>query len=140
MGDGRLSPRARAEAARVARLATVDASGAPHVVAIVFALQDDRIVTPVDHKPKRSPHLKRLANIAVEPRVAVLFDHYEDDWSRLWWVRADGVAAVVEPGSPRHQAAAESLVGRYEQYADHPLAGPIIEIAVTRWSSWAATD
>lgn len=139
MGDGRLNPRERAETVRVARLATVDASGAPHLVPIVFALEADRIVTPIDHKPKRSPHLARLANIAAEPRVAVLFDHYDDDWARLWWVRADGVATVLPPGGSRHQEAAGLLARRYEQYSGHPLDGPIIEIVVARWSAWAAT-
>jgi PPOX class probable F420-dependent enzyme len=135
VGDG-LNPRERAETVRVARLATVGASGAPHLVPIVFALEGDRIVTPIDHKPKRSPRLARVANITVEPRVAVLFDHYDDDWHRLWWVRADGVATVLLPGGPRHQEAATSLARRYDQYSEHPLGGPIIEIAVTRWSAW----
>ncbi|MEX0826639.1 MAG: TIGR03668 family PPOX class F420-dependent oxidoreductase [Acidimicrobiia bacterium] len=140
MGDGRLNPRERAGTVRVARLATVGASGVPHLVPVVFALEDDRIVTPIDHKPKRSPRLQRLVNIAAEPRVAVLFDHYDDDWSRLWWVRADGVATVLTPGDPRHQEAAGLLARRYEQYSEHPLDGPIIEIAVTRWSAWAAAN
>ncbi|MEX2419770.1 MAG: TIGR03668 family PPOX class F420-dependent oxidoreductase [Acidimicrobiia bacterium] len=140
MGNRRLNPRERAETVRVARLATIGASGAPHLVPIVFALEDDRIITPIDHKPKRSPRLARLANIAAEPRVAVLFDHYDDDWSRLWWVRADGVATVLTPGGPRHQDATRLLARRYEQYSGYPLDGPIIEITVTRWSAWAAAN
>jgi PPOX class probable F420-dependent enzyme len=140
VGNGSLNPRERAETVWVARLATVGASGAPHLVPVVFALEGDRIVTPIDHKPKRSPHLQRLANIAVEPRVAVLFDHYDDDWSRLWWVRADGVATALTPGAPGHQDAAGLLAHRYEQYSGHPIDGPIIEIRVTRWSAWAATN
>lgn len=140
MGDGRLSLRERAAAVRAARLATVDADGSPHVAVIVFAIDGDRIFTPIDHKPKRSLRLKRLDNIASNPRVAVLFDHYEDDWSRLWWVRADGVAAVIEPGTPGHRPAAEALTRRYDQYRDRPLGGPIIEITVGRWSGWAAAD
>jgi PPOX class probable F420-dependent enzyme len=137
VGDGRLSPPERAVTARVARLATVDASGSPHLVPIVFAIREDRIVTPIDHKPKRSMRLRRLDNVAAEPRVAVLFDSYDEDWSRLWWVRADGMATVLAFGGPGHAAAAELLADRYEQYRDHPITGPIIEIAVTRWASWA---
>ena len=140
MGDGRLNPRERAETVRVARLATVGPSGAPHLVPVVFAIVDDRIVTPIDHKPKRSPRLARLTNIAAEPRVAVLFDHYDDDWSQLWWVRADGIATVLTPGASRHQDAAGLLTRRYEQYLGHPLDGSIIEITVTRWSAWTAAN
>src|SRR5690348_1391752 len=88
--------RARFAAARVARLATADASGRPHVVPIVFAVAGDEIVSAVDAKPKRTTALRRLANVRENPRVALLADHYEDDWSALWWVRADGTARVAE--------------------------------------------
>jgi PPOX class probable F420-dependent enzyme len=140
VGIGRLSPRDRLITARVARLATVDPTGAPHLVPIVFALDGDRIVTPIYHKPKRSTRLQRLANIASEQRVAVLADHYDEDWSRLWWVRADGVAALLEPGGPGHAPAARLLSERYSQYRSHPLEGSIIEITVTRWTGWSPAD
>jgi PPOX class probable F420-dependent enzyme len=117
----------------VARLATVDPSGAPHLVPIVFAVTGDVIHSAVDAKPKRTRHLRRLANIAANPRVSVLADHYEDDWSRLWWVRADGVARVLDD-SPAGLAA---LVARYPQYRASPPAGPFLEITVDRWSGWA---
>jgi len=117
----------------VARLATVDPSGAPHLVPIVFALTGDVIHSAVDAKPKRTRHLRRLANIAANPRVTVLADHYEDDWSRLWWVRADGVARVLAD-SPAGSAA---LAARYPQYRASPPAGPFLEITVDRWSAWA---
>lgn len=120
----------------VARLATVDPSGAPHLVPIVFAVTGDVIHSAVDAKPKRTRHLRRLANIAANPRVSVLADHYEDDWSRLWWVRADGVARVLDD-SPAGLAA---LVARYPQYRASPPAGPFLEITVDRWSSWRALD
>jgi len=82
--------------ASVARLATVRPDGRPHLVPIVFAVAGDVIVTAVDEvKPKRTRALARLANIAAEPRVSVLADHYDEDWTRLWWVRADGTATVV---------------------------------------------
>lgn len=120
----------------VARLATVDPSGAPHLVPIVFAVTGDVIHSAVDAKPKRTRHLRRLANIAANPRVSVLADHYEDDWSRLWWVRADGVARVLDD-SPAGLAA---LVARYPQYRASPPAGPFLEITVDRWSAWSALD
>jgi PPOX class probable F420-dependent enzyme len=118
--------------ARVARLATVGASGAPHLVPMVFALAGNRIHTAVDGKPKRSRALRRLANIAAEPRVTVLADHYDEDWTQLWWVRADGTARVHDGNAE----ALAALTARYAQYREAAPAGPFIEITVTRWSSW----
>lgn len=118
--------------ARVARLATAGADGVPHLVPIVFAVTGDLIHTAVDAKPKRSRHLRRLANITANPRVCVLADHYDDDWSALWWVRADGTARILD-SSPIGLAA---LTARYPQYRDTPPPGPFLEITVTRWSAW----
>ena len=120
--------------APVARLATVDETGAPHLVPIVFAVVDDVIYSAVDAKPKRSRRLRRLANIAAEPRVSVLADQYDDDWSRLWWVRADGVAHVHTSSD----VGLAALVARYPQYRAAPPAGPFLEIAVLRWSTWTS--
>ena len=128
--------RERFAAARVARLATVDAAARPHLVAVTFALDGDSIFTAVDQKPKRTRALKRLANIEVNSHVALLADYYADDWSQLWWVRADGQARV----HAEHARALELLRARYEQYAAEPPGGPVIEIAVERWSGWAAAD
>jgi PPOX class probable F420-dependent enzyme len=126
--------------ARVARLATCggDRLHQPHLVPITFALDGEVIVTAVDHKPKRTTALRRLANIAANPRVSVLADHYEDDWSKLWWVRADGTARVVEPRAPAYQDAVARLVERYEEYRERPPEGPAIAITVSRWSGWRA--
>jgi PPOX class probable F420-dependent enzyme len=125
--------RALLRAARVARLATAGRDGAPHVVPVCFALDGDRIVTAIDHKPKRGGRLRRLANIAANPRVAVLADHYDDaDWSRLWWVRADGIASILES----EPDAAAALQARYPQYRDQPPAGPVVVIEVQRWTGW----
>jgi len=126
------------ESARVACLASVDAKGQPHLVPITFALEGDAIVTAVDHKPKRTTRLRRLANIEANPRVSVLADHYEDDWEKLWWARADGVAHVAEPGAPEHERAATRLAARYPQYDDRRPEGPAIVISVSRWSGWRA--
>ena len=130
--------RRRFEAARVARLATASRDGRPHLVPITFAVEGDSIVTAVDHKPKRTLALKRLANIAENPRVAVLVDEYSDDWERLWWARADGTAAVVEPDADDHARLVRLLAARYDQYRSNPPAGPAIVVAVERWSGWLA--
>jgi len=134
-----IGPRERFASARVARLATVDRTGAPHIVPVTFAAAGDRVVTAIDHKPKRTTLLKRLDNIAGEPRVSLIVDEYDEDWRRLWWVRADGTALIRTPGDERHGDACRLLADRYEQYRRHPIDGPVIEIRVTRWSEWSAS-
>jgi PPOX class probable F420-dependent enzyme len=130
--------RALLASARVARLATADAEGRPHLVPITFAVDGDDIVTAVDHKPKRTSGLRRLANIEANPRVTVLADHYEDDWSRLWWARADGLARVADPGSAEHERAVSRLAARYPQYQERRPSDAVILISVSRWSGWRA--
>ncbi|HEY5143568.1 MAG TPA: TIGR03668 family PPOX class F420-dependent oxidoreductase [Solirubrobacteraceae bacterium] len=133
--------RALVAGARVARLATTGLDGRPHVVPLTFALLGDgRIVSAVDHKPKRTSALRRLANIAADPRVALLADHYEEDWSQLWWARADGTARVVALDADRALAAQAlgALAARYPAYAERPPQGPLVVIAVERWSGWRA--
>jgi len=126
-------------AARVARLATVDAHGRPHLVPITFAVAGERIYSAVDDKPKRTMALRRLANVAVNPRVAVLADHYEDDWRRLWWVRADGMGRVLTPGEAEARDAVTLLVARYSPYVERPPGGPVLAVDVQRWSGWSAS-
>jgi PPOX class probable F420-dependent enzyme len=107
-------------------------------VPFTFAVDGDLVYTAVDAKPKTTTNLKRLSNIRDNPRVAVLADHYEDDWSTLWWVRADGTATVVSDA----QAMARPfrlLAERYPQYAASPPAGPVIVIQVDRWTGWSAS-
>lgn len=121
----------------VLRLSTADAAGRPHVVPATFAVKGDVIVIAVDHKPKRGVDLKRLRNIAENAAVSVLADHYESDWNRLWWCRADGEAEVMA-----NEDAAELvdlLVYKYSQYRERRPAGPVIQIRVSRWSGWSAT-
>ncbi|MFI5933640.1 TIGR03668 family PPOX class F420-dependent oxidoreductase [Actinoplanes sp. NPDC051494] len=125
-----MTPAQRFGSARVARLATVTPDGAPHLVPIVFALVGDVVHTAVDGKPKRHRGLQRLVNIAHEPRVSVLVDHYDEDWSALWWVRADGPASVVDDPEP-------ALLARYPQYALSPPPGPYLRIRVERWTAWS---
>ncbi|MGW3348973.1 TIGR03668 family PPOX class F420-dependent oxidoreductase [Nonomuraea rubra] len=129
---------ARFRSAKVARLAWAGPDGAPRLVPITYALLGARIVTAVDHKPKTTTHLRRLSHIRANPAVSVLADHYEDDWTRLWWVRADGRAVVLEQGDDRERAL-DALVARYAQYRERRPAGPVILVEVTRWSGWAAT-
>jgi PPOX class probable F420-dependent enzyme len=129
--------RARVAAARVARLATADEHGVPHIVPITFAVDGDRIVTAIDAKPKRSGPLQRLENIRANPRVSLLVDGYDDDWSRLWWARADGRAEIADEG-PELARAVALLRGRYPQYRSVPITGPAIVVTVERWSGWKA--
>ncbi len=143
--------RSRFAAARHAYLATADGDGVPQLVPVTFALVNtvvgtppgtpaeapaDEIVVAVDHKPKTTPDLKRLRNIAENPRVALLADRYDNDWTHLWWVRADGVAVVEHDGGPR-AAALDALAERYPQYRERRPGGPVIRVRVTRWSGWA---
>lgn len=130
-------------AALVARLATVSVDHRPHLVPITFALLDgDTLVTAVDHKPKRTVKLQRLANISAHPSVAVLVDHYSDDWDELWWARADGRALLVEPpADPRlHARSVAALAERYPQYREHPPSDTVIVVEVERWSGWTASS
>ena len=124
--------------ARVARLATIDSEGHPHVVPVVFAVDGRRIVTAVDHKPKTTTALKRLSNVATHARVSLLVDHFEEDWTRLWWVRVDGEAKIVSAG-PEFDDALAGLAAKYEQYRDQPPPGPVIVVAVDRVVGWAAS-
>ena len=128
--------RRRAEAAPVARLATVDAAGRPRVVPCCFALDGEVVYSAVDHKPKRTSRLARLEDIHAHPTVCLVIDHYEDDWSKLWWVRLDGTARVVEDG-PEWDRGVALLVAKYDQYRERPPTGPVIVIAVDRRRTWS---
>jgi PPOX class probable F420-dependent enzyme len=128
--------RDRFAAARVARLATADAGGRPHLVPVVFAVEGERVYSVVDAKPKRTTALRRLANVRQNPAVALLVDHYEDaDWDALWWVRADGRGRVLEPESDEAQRAIVLLAARYPQQR---ATGAVLAVDVERWSGWAA--
>jgi PPOX class probable F420-dependent enzyme len=130
--------RHRIKTAMVARLATVGPDGRPHIVPITFATGDGSLYFAVDQKPKRARNLQRLRNIVANPAVSVLVDHYEDDWSSLWWVRVDGTARIVEEG-PEFDEAISLLTARYEQYRSNRPAGPVVEIKVERMTGWSAS-
>jgi PPOX class probable F420-dependent enzyme len=128
-------PETRFAQAPVARLATAGADGRPHLVPVVFALHDGVIYTAVDAKPKTTQRLRRLTNIERNPQVSLLVDHYDEDWSQLWWVRVDGIATIHHDGSTLG-AGRDLLRTKYAQYQSVSLIGPVIAVDVRRWSSW----
>jgi PPOX class probable F420-dependent enzyme len=131
--------RSRVAAAPVARLATLRPDGTPRLVPITFVLLDDLICSAVDEvKPKSTTRLARLADVARDPRVGIVVDHYAEDWSALWWVRVDGTAAVHEDGL-LHERALGALVAKYPPYGAAPPSGPVVVVTPTRWTGWSAT-
>ncbi|MFC0450295.1 TIGR03668 family PPOX class F420-dependent oxidoreductase [Rhodococcus jostii] len=129
---------ARFAAARVARLATVGSDGVPHLVPLVFALDTDTIYSCVDHKPKRTTALRRLRNISANPAVTLLVDHYDENWDHLWWVRVDGRAEILEPGSAEGTTAIDVLAAKYPQYVERRPDGPVVAIRDLSWHHWYA--
>lgn len=141
---GEFDPKARFARSPVARLATSSAGGKPHLVPVVFAVSEtspagsaDMVYTAIDAKPKSTQRLRRLANIATNAQVSLLVDHYADEWTQLWWVRADGEACIHTDGAALHTGY-QLLRAKYPQYQSVSLNGPVIEITVHRWSSWHA--
>lgn len=130
--------RERFAAARVATLGTVTADGLPHLVPVVFAMSGDLIVSAVDDKPKSTRRLRRLDNVRAHGRASVLVDEYADDWTRLWWVRVDGPAEVVDATSAVGAAAVRALAGKYSQYRAVPPGGPVIVVRPEKWVTWVA--
>jgi PPOX class probable F420-dependent enzyme len=125
--------------ARVARLATVGPDNHPHLVPICFVLDGDVLYSAVDRKPKRSTNLKRIENVRANPQVTVLVDHYDDDWTQLWWVRLDGHARVLDEGHERERALS-LLQSKYPQYSAETPEGPVLAIDIERRRGWAHGD
>lgn len=125
-------------AARVAVLGTSGRDGTPHLVPVVFAVpahREDVIYTAVDAKPKSTQRLRRLVNIERNPAVSLLVDHYDDDWTQLWWVRADGIATIHRSGE--EMATGYSLLrAKYAQYSRVELDGPVVTVQIRHWASW----
>lgn len=136
---GEFDPLVRFTQSPVARLATVAPDGRPHLVPVVFALDDDRgvVYTAVDAKPKTTQRLRRLANIESNPQVSLLVDHYADDWTRLWWVRVDGTATVHEAGGLRERAL-DALQAKYAPYREARPHGPLLVLTPTAITGWSA--
>jgi PPOX class probable F420-dependent enzyme len=139
-----LSPAAREllASARVAHLATADQYALPHVVPIVFVMEGDVLYTPLDRKPKRDDDwhaLRRVRNIETNGKVSIVVDRYEEDWSRLTYVRLEGLATILESGDERDRAA-DRLREKYAQYQTLSLDGrPVVRVAIERASEWSAT-
>jgi PPOX class probable F420-dependent enzyme len=136
----RLDPadaRTRFAGSAVLRLATTGADGRPHLVPCTFAVDESgRVAIGIDNKPKSSARLRRLRNIAENPRVSLLADHYAEDWAQLWWARADGTATIERSGE-EHALHWALLRNKYPQYAGAVLDGPVIVVTVESWSGWA---
>jgi PPOX class probable F420-dependent enzyme len=134
--------RRRVDEARVGRLATVTPEGAPHVVPCCYVLAGETVYSAVDGKPKSTLALRRLANVMAHPATSLLVDHYDDDWSALWWVRLDGSArlldATVDPAAAAEQARAlDLLAAKYPQYRERRPPGPVLALDVDRWRAWS---
>jgi PPOX class probable F420-dependent enzyme len=133
------------EAHRVGHVATTGADGAPHVVPVCYALDDDALYFVADAKPKRRPAraLKRLVNLRANPRAALVVDDWDEDWTRLAWVLVRGPAAIVEDHG-LHAGALARLRARYPQYRamslDDPVAHPIVRIAPVSVTAWRASE
>jgi PPOX class probable F420-dependent enzyme len=128
----------RLTSARVARLATTDPDGRPHLVPIVFALAGNTLYSAVDRKPKRSRTLRRIENARVRPDVTILVDHYDEEWTQLWWIRLRGRARVLDDGEEREHAL-ELLARKYPQYRDEPPDGPVLAVDVYETRAWSAS-
>jgi len=131
--------RRRVAAARVARLATIDPRGRPHIVPCVFVLEGETLYTPVDHKPKRTRRLQRLRNLELNPAATILVDHYDERWEQVWWVRMNGTGRVVESGAEA-DTARSLLAAKYEQYRDAPALELIVAIDALSWLGWSAAE
>ena len=123
--------------ARVARMATIDPDGRPHLVPLVFALEGETLYSSIDDKPKRTTRVRRLANLRANPdRVTVLVDHYEEEWPQLWWVRLRGTGRVLEEG-PERDRGLGLLREKYPQYRDMPPRGAVVALDIAEWRGWS---
>jgi PPOX class probable F420-dependent enzyme len=123
--------------ARVARLGTVSRDSRAQLVPCCFALDDLVAYSAVDDKPKRTRRLSRLTDVAHNPHATLLVDHYDEDWSTLWWVRAAGPARIVEDQA-EHDRAVALLLAKYTQYFTHRLDGAVLAVDLDRWRVWTA--
>ena len=120
---------------RRAVMSTVAADGSPHAVPVVFALVENEIVSPIDHKPKSGKVMARMRNLRRDPRATLLIDHWDEDWTRLAWLMVRGTAELDEdyPEDPLH-----ALNGRYPQYEPDERHDTLIRLRPTSllWWSW----
>ena len=127
--------RRRLAEARVARLATSGPGGRPHVVPVCFVLDGNAVYWAIDHKPKSGRPLRRLENIALNPAVELVVDHYSERWDELWWVRVAGDADLLGPG-PEGERALDLLSAKYAQYQERRPGGPVVRVRVRQWTAW----
>lgn len=125
--------RRRFAAGRVARLATVARDGRPRVVPCCFVLDADIVYSAVDEKPKTSPDLARLRDMAAHPDVTFVVDHYTEDWTKVWWARVRGIARMAD--GDEEMRAVTLLREKYPQYQDHQLAR-VVAVDVTEVRGW----
>jgi PPOX class probable F420-dependent enzyme len=128
--------RRRLAEARIGHLASAGKDGKPHLIPVCFALDRDTVYWAVDFKPKAGPDLKRLRNLGENPRAALLVDHYEEDWKRLWWVRLDCSASALALGAEAEHGL-DLLAAKFPQYRERRPVGPVIRMAIDRWSGWS---
>ncbi len=148
MGDDTLhitdEARAFLGAARRATLGTIAPDGRARLVPVCFVLEEEVVFIALDDKPKRSAdpmELARVQDILARPAVSLLVDVWDEDWSMLGWVRADGLADLLDPRAPGHAHAVAALRMKYPQYASHALSGrPLIRIAIERLVAWGTLD
>jgi PPOX class probable F420-dependent enzyme len=124
-------------AARIARLGTVDGDGAVRLVPVCFAVVEGFVVSAIDHKPKRTGQLRRLDDMRASGAATILVDHYDEDWSTLWWVRVRGRAEVLTDGPDRDHAL-DALVAKYPQYREQRPAGAVWRVAIDELRWWRA--
>lgn len=126
---------------RVGRLATADRAGRPLVVPVCYAFDGERLYSAVDAKPKRTRRLRRLANIAENPRVCLVVDHYDEDWSRLRYVIVEGAGEILDRGD-EFSRAVDLLTGKYPQYRAMGLdreSGAVVKVTPQRLIAWRFT-
>jgi PPOX class probable F420-dependent enzyme len=128
----------RLATARVGRFASVTPEGTPHIVPVTFAIVEGTVVHMIDQKPKTTSRLRRLSNVEATPVASLLVDRYDEDWSRLWWVRADG-AVRVETGGDPWQRARDGLAEKYEQYRLSPPQGAAVYLTIDRLTHWSSS-
>ena len=131
----RTTARQRLADARVGRLATLTPDARPHIVPCCFALHNQTAYSAVDAKPKSTLNLRRLQNLKANAPCSLLVDHYNEDWTALWWVRIDGMGRVIEVGDERERAL-NLLKTKYEQYREMPPPGPVVALDIESWRMW----
>ena len=134
------------DAARRGVLATLAPDGSPRLVPIALVHIDGLVYTPLDDKPKSVANprdLARVHDIEERPRVFVVVDRWDEDWSKLAWLRLAGEARLIGPDgedAAEHELAVRMLRAKYAQYETHALESrPVIRIQIDHIKSWFAS-